>query len=97
MTSIKAVSKRFSDRQFKEGHDIFAVQWNNIHKMAQAGDIRGLRWRAVLAWPSYYRGVYRGTPVTWSVQECSHNNPQLDNAIPLLLARYGMYLNQVFS
>lgn len=79
MTSIKAMCERFSDRQFKEGCDIFAVQWNNIHATAQAGDIRGLRWRAVLAWPSCYRrGVYRGTPVTRSIPECS-DNPQLAN------------------
>eukprot|EP00752_Nemacystus_decipiens_P006945 g6233.t1 len=41
--TAEAVCERLSKRQFEEGEDIFAVQWSGIHKMAQTGDIRGLR------------------------------------------------------
>lgn len=41
--TVEAVCERLGRRQFEEGEDIFAVQWSNIHKMAQTGDIRGLR------------------------------------------------------
>ena len=42
--TVEAVCERLSKRQFEEGEDIFAVQWSGIHKMAQTGDIRGLRY-----------------------------------------------------
>lgn len=41
--TVEAVCERLGKRQFEEGEDIFAVQWSGIHKMAQTGDIRGLR------------------------------------------------------
>lgn len=41
--TVEAVCERLNRRQFEEGEDIFAVQWSDIHKMAQTGDIRGLR------------------------------------------------------
>lgn len=41
--TVEAVCERLGRRQFEEGEDIFAVQWSGIHKMAQTGDIRGLR------------------------------------------------------
>lgn len=44
--TVEAVCERLSKRQFEEGEDIFAVQWSGIHKMAQTGDIRGLRYPA---------------------------------------------------
>ena len=41
--TAEAVCERLCRRQFEEGQDIFAVQWSSIHRMAQTGDIRGLR------------------------------------------------------
>ncbi|CAM9487778.1 unnamed protein product, partial [Choristocarpus tenellus] len=38
------ICQRLERLQFKEGHDIFAVQWNDLHRMARTGDIRGLRY-----------------------------------------------------
>lgn len=37
-------AERLGRRQFEDGEDIFAVQWSGIHRMAQTGDIRGLRY-----------------------------------------------------
>ena len=45
--TVEAVCERVGRRQFEEGEDIFAVQWSGIHKMAQTGDIRGLRYDRV--------------------------------------------------
>lgn len=42
--TVETVCERLGKRQFEEGEDIFAVQWSGIHKMAQTGDIRGLRY-----------------------------------------------------
>ncbi|CBN77998.1 Ankyrin [Ectocarpus siliculosus] len=42
-STAEAVCERLGRRQFEEGEDLFAVQWSGIHKMAQTGDIRGLR------------------------------------------------------
>lgn len=39
-----AVCERLGRRQFEEGEDVFAVQWTDIHQVAQTGDIRGLRY-----------------------------------------------------
>lgn len=41
--TAEAVCERLCRRQFEEGQDIFAVQWSSIHRMAQTGDMRGLR------------------------------------------------------
>lgn len=43
-STAEAVCERLGRRQFEEGEDLFAVQWSGIHKMAQTGDIRGLRY-----------------------------------------------------
>lgn len=41
--TVQAVCNRLNRLQFEEGEDMFAVQWSDIHKVSQTGDIRGLR------------------------------------------------------
>lgn len=70
--TAEAVCERLCRRQFEEGQDIFAVQWSSIHRMAQTGDMRGLRCVG-LAVTGTCAGTYRAIICTKHVGTMPHN------------------------
>jgi ankyrin repeat protein len=41
--SLAARTARLAKLQYEEGVDLFATNWSSFHRVAQSGDIRGLR------------------------------------------------------